>query len=248
MPNLNKKLIDQYNKLYPKWLKAHQKYWKKYAPMPYVTGKVKSDLTVGQQSQMVTGKSGRPFGAVDRPRKPDPNMFGSNKNLRAAIKSMKQELSPAYQKRRRQTQRESIIKTVQVFGNPTLEQSVRELTVEQVEYLMDATIFADVYWVYAYPPSGVQQEDVVDEQLLFDLVNAAKTNVKLKPGQRLKQKIAQRRRKKKAESLQQRWTREEAEREARNIELAKQGPEALKRYGVAAKFGEGKDWWKRYFE
>lgn len=241
---LSKRLINQYNRLYRKWERRHRQYWKRAAMEPFITGYGQQHMTVAQAS-LTDPKERRGYGAIGKPRRPDPSTFRTDKDLRRAIAAMKREVSPDFERRRAVEMRKSSQSAADILGLEELSRKIGTLSNEQLLHLNDYTDFSSEIWQMAYPPKGVSAEDIMDEVYLDYLVDEITARYPTR-AQKRAEKSRQRQSKKRLAQRQKKWSAQESERERRNIELAKKGEQWLKSYGVPVTFGEGPNWWKRY--
>lgn len=244
---LDKRLVAQYNRLYPKWEAAHARYWDANASRPFVTSGGRSPLNLAQQARMTPNAKVGPFGGPDFRRRVRGEEFKSNKALRNAIEAMKRETSKSYTRERQARQKQWMVRRIEAFGDAELTAVAEELSLEEIERLYDFEDFGDIL----NSSVAIQDSDpllmidpLVEDQIIDSLrqrVMAAKGGFSKAAQKRIAKKVraadreAQRARKRAeyAEAEQQ----HRAEVTAYNIRMARKGREWLERYGLQSTFG-----------
>lgn len=244
---LDKRLIAQYKRLYPKWEQTHAKYWAQNAARPFVTSGGVTSGNIAQRARMEPRAKFGPFGGPDITRRVNPEEFKSNKALRNAIAAMRREIAPSYRRRRLEQQKKWMVRRLEGFGDAELTALAEELSLDAVEELYDFQDFGDIL------NAAVDIKDS-DPLVMIDLmeegsmVDSLKARVRASAGDLSKsaqRRVATKMRKADREAARARkraeYMAEEQQRRAEgveyNIRMARRGREFLERYGVQDLFG-----------
>lgn len=233
---VSKKLQREYDRLYKRWEKRHEKYWRKMADKPYIAGTTQNDMSVGQMSALEP-TSYRAYGNVLKQRRTSGAEFATDKQLQTAIDQMKRQLSPGYERRRAKSIKENFTRAARVLGNDELTYRIANLSDEQLRMLNDQGDFANVIWRMAYPPDFSAAEDDIDQEFLEYNLDYIEEQYPTKKKKRKRDKLR---------DLFRKWDIQHDETHQRNIQLARQGEKTLRSFGVAPTLGQGRDWWRAY--
>lgn len=246
MANLDKKLIRQYNRLLPKWEKAHARYWQQNASRPYVTVSGVSTADLSQQARMTPKAKTGPYGGPDIRRK-RAEEYSSNRALRAAIESMRRETSPGFRRRRLENQKKWMLRRLEAFQDEELLAFAEELSLDQIEQLYDFGDFGQILnsSVDIINSDPTMALDPVEEEAMRDTLRQRIDEVlgELSPYRRRRAERKTRKARRKAEKARKRaeYMAEEPARRQQtrdyNARMASKGREWLERYGVKDTFG-----------
>lgn len=136
-----------FRRLEKKWNKEHNKYWSKFADMPFLTAYGESDTTLGMRSQMTKIK-GLQYKGIDYVRETPAGALKGVPDIKRRTEIIKRELSPTYQKKRLRQLRKNLIANAESFNDPSLPSMIKKLSNEQLFALQNFTNFVPLYYRY----------------------------------------------------------------------------------------------------
>lgn len=136
-----------YKRIERQWNKEHDRYWQKFAQLPFLTAYGESDTTLGMRSAMAHVK-GLPFGDIGYKRELLPEQVRSVEDLRKRMQILKRELSPSYKRKRITQLRKNLLEHAGTFNDPRIPNMVKKLSNEQLFALQNFTNFVPIYYRY----------------------------------------------------------------------------------------------------